>query len=92
MQISVRALRQKWPEAERALKTESEIVVTRDYKPVAKLTRYEDRPKKRRRFDPTRHGQLAAQASCGKGCKLGRRISDRRTFPGLKGRSISGKN
>jgi antitoxin (DNA-binding transcriptional repressor) of toxin-antitoxin stability system len=31
--ISVRELRQKWPEAERALKIESEIVITRDGKP-----------------------------------------------------------
>jgi antitoxin (DNA-binding transcriptional repressor) of toxin-antitoxin stability system len=64
--ISVRDLRQKWPEAERALKTETEIVVTRDGKPVAKLTRYEDRPKKRRRFDPTRHGQWQRRQVAGK--------------------------
>jgi antitoxin (DNA-binding transcriptional repressor) of toxin-antitoxin stability system len=45
--ISVRDLRQKWPEAERALKVESEIVITRDGKPVARLTLYEEQPKKK---------------------------------------------
>ena len=55
--ISVRDLRQKWPEAERALNTESELVITRDGKPVARLTRYESPARKRRRFDPVKHGQ-----------------------------------
>ena len=44
--ISVRDLRQKWPEAERALNIESELVITRDGEPVARLTRYENRSKK----------------------------------------------
>ena len=35
--VTVRDLRQRWPETERALQTEAEIVVTRDSKPVAKL-------------------------------------------------------
>jgi antitoxin (DNA-binding transcriptional repressor) of toxin-antitoxin stability system len=35
--ISVRDLRQKWPEAERALKIESELVITRDGEPVARI-------------------------------------------------------
>jgi hypothetical protein len=37
--ISFRDLRQKWPEAERALKVESEVVIT-DAEPVARLTLY----------------------------------------------------
>jgi antitoxin (DNA-binding transcriptional repressor) of toxin-antitoxin stability system len=64
--ISVRDLRQKWPEAERALKVESEIVITRDGKPVARLTLYEERPKKRRRFDPAKHGQWQRRQVKGK--------------------------
>ena len=65
--ISVRDLRQKWPEAERALKVESEIVITRDRKPVARLTLYEERPKKkRRRFDPAKHGQWQRRQVKGK--------------------------
>ena len=35
--ISVRDLRQRWPEAEARLQVEKEIVITRDAKPVAKL-------------------------------------------------------
>ena len=55
--ISVRDLRQKWPEAERALRAESELIITRDGKPVARLTQYQPKRKKRRRFDPVKHGQ-----------------------------------
>ena len=39
--ITIRDLRQRWPEAESLLKTEKEILVTRDSKPVARLVRYE---------------------------------------------------
>ena len=35
--ISVRDLRHHWPEAERALLSEREIIITRDAKPIAKL-------------------------------------------------------
>ena len=35
--ISIRDLRQKWPEAESRLQVEKEIIITRDAKPVAKL-------------------------------------------------------
>ena len=35
--MTVRDIRQKWPEAERALAVEGEIIVTRDSKPVAKI-------------------------------------------------------
>ena len=49
--ITVRDLRQRWPEAERALVLEKEIVVTRDGRPVAKLTRIAQAQKKRKRFD-----------------------------------------
>ena len=37
--ITIRDLRQRWPEAEAALQAEDEIIVTRDSKPVAKLVR-----------------------------------------------------
>jgi antitoxin (DNA-binding transcriptional repressor) of toxin-antitoxin stability system len=50
--LTIRDLRQRWPEAEKALETEEEIIITRDGKPVAKLTRYTEPAKKRRRFDP----------------------------------------
>lgn len=37
--ITIRDLRQRWPEAEAALQVEDEIIVTRDSRPVAKLVR-----------------------------------------------------
>ena len=49
--MTVREIRQKWPEAERALARGNEIIVTRDSKPVAKIVRYSESPKKRVRFD-----------------------------------------
>jgi antitoxin (DNA-binding transcriptional repressor) of toxin-antitoxin stability system len=42
--LSVRDLRLHWPAAERRLKREGELVVTRDGEPVAKLIAY--RPEK----------------------------------------------
>ena len=39
--MTVRDIRLKWPEAERALAREREIVVTRDGKPVARILPYE---------------------------------------------------
>jgi antitoxin (DNA-binding transcriptional repressor) of toxin-antitoxin stability system len=37
--ITIRDLRQRWPEAEAALQVEDEIRITRDSKSVAKLVR-----------------------------------------------------
>ena len=42
--MSVRDIRQRWPEAERALRTEGEIIVTRDARPVARLLPMADVP------------------------------------------------
>jgi antitoxin (DNA-binding transcriptional repressor) of toxin-antitoxin stability system len=54
--MTVREIRQKWPEAEKALAKEGEIVVTRDSKPVAKIIRYAAPSiKKRPQFDPEKH-------------------------------------
>jgi antitoxin (DNA-binding transcriptional repressor) of toxin-antitoxin stability system len=50
--MTVRDIRQRWPEAERALAVEKEIIITRDGQPVAKLTRIVPEKKKRKRFDP----------------------------------------
>ena len=50
--ITVRDLRQRWPEAERSLALEKEIIVTRDGKPVARLTRIVPERVKRKHFDP----------------------------------------
>jgi antitoxin (DNA-binding transcriptional repressor) of toxin-antitoxin stability system len=53
--MTIRDLRQRWPQAEAALQIENEIIITRDSKPVAKLVRItaaENRPK---RWDPEAH-------------------------------------
>ncbi len=51
--MTVREIRLKWPDAERALARVGEIIVTRDSKPVARIVPYDARPRARRtRFDP----------------------------------------
>jgi antitoxin (DNA-binding transcriptional repressor) of toxin-antitoxin stability system len=53
--ITVRDVRQRWPEAERSLAEEGEIVITRDGKPVARLLPVEEELQPRKRFDPEEH-------------------------------------
>lgn len=64
--VSVRDLRQRWPETEQALQVEREIIVTRDSRPVAKLVRYTAPRKPRARFDPVSHGKWQRKMSAGK--------------------------
>jgi antitoxin (DNA-binding transcriptional repressor) of toxin-antitoxin stability system len=63
--VTIRDLRQRWPETEKSLQIEGEILITRDSKPVAKLVRYVE-PKKRKRFDPAEHGKWQRKTSRGK--------------------------
>lgn len=53
--ITIRDLRQRWPEAEAALQIENEILITRDSRPVAKLVRVAQPKVKRKRWDPEAH-------------------------------------
>jgi len=54
--MTVREIRLKWPSAERLLARAGEIVVTRDSKPVARITPYRERGAPRKgRFDPSEH-------------------------------------
>jgi antitoxin (DNA-binding transcriptional repressor) of toxin-antitoxin stability system len=53
--ISIRDLRQRWPEAEAALQVEDEIIITRDSKPVARLMRVTEEKPKRKRWNPEEH-------------------------------------
>jgi antitoxin (DNA-binding transcriptional repressor) of toxin-antitoxin stability system len=53
--ITIRDLRQRWPEAEAALQVEEEILITRDSRPVAKLVRIVEEKRKRKRWDPEAH-------------------------------------
>ena len=64
--ITIRDLRQRWPEAEAALKVEDEILITRDSKPVAKLVRISANESKRPRWDAEEHGQWQKKVSGGK--------------------------
>ena len=53
--ITIRDLRQRWPEAEAALAVEDEILITRDSKPVAKLVRVVPGNGRRKRWKPEAH-------------------------------------
>jgi antitoxin (DNA-binding transcriptional repressor) of toxin-antitoxin stability system len=55
--VTIRDLRHRWPETEKALAREGEILITRDAKPVAKLVRVETPPEFRARFDPEQHAE-----------------------------------
>lgn len=64
--ITIRDLRQRWPETEAALKVEDEILITRDSKPVAKLVRISAAESKRPRWDAEEHAQWQKKVSSGK--------------------------
>jgi antitoxin (DNA-binding transcriptional repressor) of toxin-antitoxin stability system len=53
--ITIRDLRQRWPEAEAALQVEDEILITRDSKPVAKLVRFVPPARRRKRWNAEEH-------------------------------------
>jgi antitoxin (DNA-binding transcriptional repressor) of toxin-antitoxin stability system len=53
--LTVRDLRLHWPEAERRLRREGELVVTRDGQPVAKLVAYDEKAVKRPKWDAATH-------------------------------------
>jgi antitoxin (DNA-binding transcriptional repressor) of toxin-antitoxin stability system len=69
--ITVRDLRQRWPQAEALLRVERELVITRDGLPVAKLVRVAPAPE-RKRFNPAAHAAWQARVF-GKG-KVVRRV------------------
>jgi antitoxin (DNA-binding transcriptional repressor) of toxin-antitoxin stability system len=64
--ISVRDLRQRWPRAEAMLRTEGEIIITRDGNPVAKLVRVRELRRPRKRFDAKRHADWQAKVNRGR--------------------------
>jgi antitoxin (DNA-binding transcriptional repressor) of toxin-antitoxin stability system len=53
--ITIRDLRQRWPEAEAALQVEDQILITRNSKPVAKLVRVAPAEAKRAPWNPEAH-------------------------------------
>jgi len=64
--MTIRDLRQRWPEAEAALELENEILITRDSKPVAKLTRVSPDVGKRPRWDAEAHARWQKKVFGGK--------------------------
>ena len=64
--ITIRDLRQRWPEAEAALKVQDEILITRDSKPVAKLVRVSTAPPERPRWNVEEHARWQRKISGGK--------------------------
>jgi antitoxin (DNA-binding transcriptional repressor) of toxin-antitoxin stability system len=65
--MTVRDIRLKWPEAERQLRAEGEIIVTRDSKPVARLLPFVARQdRKRKQFDPEAHLRWLSRHWAGK--------------------------
>ena len=53
--ITIRDLRQRWPDAEAALEVEDEILITRDSKPVAKLVRFVPPARQLKRWNAEEH-------------------------------------
>ena len=53
--ITIRDLRQRWPETEKTLQVENELIITRDGQPVARLVRVAKPDAKRKRWNPEEH-------------------------------------
>ena len=53
--ITIRDLRQRWPETEKTLQVEKELIITRDGQPVAKLVRVAEQKTTRKRWNPEAH-------------------------------------
>jgi antitoxin (DNA-binding transcriptional repressor) of toxin-antitoxin stability system len=64
--ITIRDLRQRWPEAEAALNLEGELLITRDSVPVAKLVRIAPETARRPRWDVEAHARWQVKVSSGK--------------------------
>jgi antitoxin (DNA-binding transcriptional repressor) of toxin-antitoxin stability system len=86
--VSVRDLRQRWPETEALLQVEREIVITRDARPIAKLVRFAAVQRPRRRFDPVAHAKWQRKVNAGKISRwVDRALADgRRDRPVARGR------
>jgi antitoxin (DNA-binding transcriptional repressor) of toxin-antitoxin stability system len=63
--ITIRDLRQRWPEAEAALRIESQILITRDSKPVAMLVPVPLAVSRRPRWNMKAHARWQKKISGG---------------------------
>ena len=86
--ITVRDLRQRWPVAESLLRTERELLITRDRKPIARLVRLLADGVKRRRFDPASH-QAWQRRVFGRGTTV--RWVDQALTAGRRDRGMGGR-
>jgi antitoxin (DNA-binding transcriptional repressor) of toxin-antitoxin stability system len=84
--MTIRDLRQRWPEAEAALKLEDEILITRDSVPVAKLVRVAAEPTRRPRLDMKAHARWQKRVTAG-----GRPWSDKALAESRADRKLIGK-
>lgn len=64
--ITIRDLRLRWPEMEKAVQIERELIVTRDGQPVARLAALETPKPRRQRWDPEVHKKWLARTWGGK--------------------------
>ncbi len=64
--MTIRDLRQRWPEAEAALQTEEEILITRDSRPVAKLVRVAPESSRRPRWNLQAHARWQQKVAGGR--------------------------
>jgi antitoxin (DNA-binding transcriptional repressor) of toxin-antitoxin stability system len=64
--ITIRDLRQRWPETEKALQVENEIFITRDGQPVARLVRISAAAGKRPRWNVDEHARWQKKVGGGK--------------------------
>ena len=68
--VTIRDLRQRWPEVEAALQAEDEILITRDSRPVAKLVRVAERVPKQKRWSVEEHKKWIRRGCYESFCKL----------------------
>ena len=61
--VTIRDIRHRWPETEKALEIEGEIVITRDARPIAKLVRITTPKAVRPRFAPAVHARWQEKLS-----------------------------
>ena len=85
--ITIRDLRQRWPEAEAALRIENEILVTRDSKPVAKLVYVSSAETPRPRWDAGEHACWQRKVAKGEISRSDVTLAESRADRKLTGRS-----
>ena len=64
--VTIRDLRLRWPETERALQEAEELTITRDGRPVARLVRLKPQKRRQTRWDPDKHAAKIRKITGGK--------------------------